>query len=187
MLQSKFKSVRCVFHIALTVLFFSFSSMLGQQNKSLETSENIMESVFQDVWQPFMESYRDFDIEKFESVHAKDLTRVSISRNKIQSYADYFPEMKGFFQQIKKSGRQMDIKFAIVSSANEGDKTYQTGYYCFRSRGSDSEEFQPRGYGFFNVLLTKQDGKWKISLDADNRSTITEEEFNNSGTIYGLD
>jgi len=186
MLPSKFKSIRSSLYIALTIFFFSFNFIYGQQNKPIETSEEIMAAVFQDVWQPFMESYRELDVEKFESIHAKDLTRVSISRNKIQSYADYFPEMKGFFQQIKKSGRQIDIRFAIVSTANEGDKTYQTGYYCFRSRGSDSEEFQPRGYGFFNVLLKKRDGTWKISLDADNRSTITEEEFKNAGTIYGL-
>lgn len=186
MLVSKFKSVRSSLYIAFTIFFISFNTLLGQQNQPTETSEEIVTAIYQDIWLPFMESYRELSIEKFQSVHAKDLTRVSISRNRLQSYDDYFPEIKGFFQQVKDRGRQIDIRFAIVSTANEGDKTYQTGYYCFGSRASDSEEFQPRGYGFFNVLLTKEGGTWKISLDADDRSTITEEEFIKAGIIYGL-
>jgi len=186
MLQSKFNSISRVLIVALVTLSSSLAPLFGQQNESLEASEEIMTAVFQDVWLPFMESYRELDVEKFQSIHSKDLTRVSISRNQIQSYSDYFTEMTGFFQQIKKSGRQMDIQFSMISTTAGHDKTYQTGYYCFRSRSSSSEEFQPRGYGFFNVLLTKQDGIWEISLDSDNRANITEEEFNEAGTIYGL-
>lgn len=182
----KFNSNRFILHVTLAVLLFSSSHILGQQNKPLETSEKIMVSIFEDVWQPFMKSYRNQDLKKFKSIHAKNLTRVSISRNQIQSSADYFTEMEGFFKQLKESGRKIDIRFSIVSFATDGAKTYQTGYYCFSSKGSDSEVFEPRGYGFFNVLLIKEGGRWKISIDADKQSTIDEEEFKKSGTIYEL-
>ncbi|MEM7085326.1 MAG: nuclear transport factor 2 family protein [Bacteroidota bacterium] len=187
MVLSKFNSSPVILQIAVILLFFSFGSMQGQENEPVEGSNEVVASIFEDVWLPFMESYRALDVEKFKSIHAKDLTRVSISRNQIQSYADYFTQMEGVFKQVKESGRQMDIQFSIITSATGSHKAYQTGYYCFRSRASASEEFQARGYGFFNVLLTKENGTWKISLDSDKRADITEEEFNKSGTIYSLD
>jgi hypothetical protein len=63
---------------------------------------------------------------------------------------------------------------------------YQTGYFCFSSKGSDTEAFQPRGYGFFNVILIKENGIWKITMDADKQISISKEKFKESGMIYEL-
>ena len=66
-----------------------------------------------------------------KSIHASNLTRVSIDMNKIENVSTYFKNLDGFFQSILKMNRQMDIKFSILSSATSEDKAYQTGYYCF--------------------------------------------------------
>ena len=80
----------------------------------------------------------------------------------------------------------MDIRFSILSSATGNEKVYQTGYYCVGSRASNSDSFQPMGYGYFTVVLTKENDQWKISLDADKKATIDEEEFIKAGIIYAL-
>ena len=110
-----------------------------------------------------------------------------LDMNKIENRSTYFKNLDGFFQSVIKMNRQMDIKFSILSSATSENKAYQTGYYCFSSRGSDSESFQPRGYGLFNVILIKEDGVWKISMDADKHVTIDADEFRKSGIIYKLE
>ncbi|MEL6812721.1 MAG: hypothetical protein AAFP76_15435 [Bacteroidota bacterium] len=134
-----------------------------------------------------MESYRELNIEKFKSLQAHDLTKVAIDRNTIQTKAIYFTEIEGFFKQFEGLNRQMDIAFSILSTASGDSKVYQTGYYRIGSRGSDTESFQPMGYGYFTVVLIKEDGIWKISMDADKQVAISEEEFKKSNVIHTLD
>lgn len=159
------------------LLFTSFNSQ-GQ--------EATMASVYNDVWLPFMESYRELDIEKFKSLQALDITRVSIDRNSIKSKDEYFKEMEAFFNQIKGSKRAMDIRFAILSTATGNNRVYQTGYYSISIKGPDSESYQPMGYGYFTVVLIKENGHWKISVDADKNAAISEEEFRTSKVLYTL-
>lgn len=153
----------------------------------MEKPESITKAVYKDVWLPFMESYRELNIEKFKSIQADDLTKVAIDRNTIQNKSEYFSEIEGFFNQIEQSNRQMNIKFSLLSSATGNDKVYQTGYYRIGLRGSDSEPYQPVGYGYFTVVIKKKNGQWKLSLDADKRAAINDEEFEKSGVIYKLD
>ena len=172
--------------ISLLVLVFSSTNIISQEDVSMDSSEEIMTSVYNDVWLPFMESYREMNIEKFKSLQANDLTRVSIDRNTIQAKSKYFESIEAFFNQFKQANRQMDIRFSILSTATGENKVYQTGYYGFSSRVSDSEAFKPLGYGYFTVVLIKEEGQWKISLDADKQAAIDEDEFGKSETIYKL-
>ena len=175
-----------IIQIFLFILFLIPLKTIAQQGKPLEVSKEITQAVLEDVWTPFMESYRELDVEKFKSIHAKNVTRVSISMNKIEDRSDYFKSLDRFFLNIAKMKRQMDIKFSILSSATSENKAYQTGYFCFSSRGSGTEPFQPRGYGFFNVILIKENGTWKITSDADKQLNINEDKFRESGVIYEL-
>jgi hypothetical protein len=173
--------------VSLFVVIFYTITTFGQETNTTESSKDVMTSVFNDVWRPFMESYRELDIEKFKSLQANELTKVAIDRNTIQTKSAYFAEIEGFFNQFKQLKRQLDIKFSILSSASGDGKIYQTGYYGMGARQSDSESFQTMGYGYFTVVLIKEDGYWKISLDADKRSAINEDEFRKSDVIYELD
>ena len=176
-----------IFQLILTALILAPCVTFSQQGKPVEVSKEITEAILNDVWEPFMESYKDLDIAKYKSIHANDFIRVSIDMNKIETGSTYLENFGGFFQMVKKMGRQVAITFSILSSATSDRQTYQTGYYCFSSRGSNSESFQPKGYGFFNVILVKEEGVWKISLDADKKVQIDEDEFRKSGVIYQLE
>jgi ketosteroid isomerase-like protein len=187
MFPSKLNIRSLFFQVSLLVFVFSSNSSFGQEVNSKESTENTMTAIYNDVWLPFMESYRELNIEKFKSIQAIDLTRVSIDRNTIQTKSAYFAEIEGFFKQIQQSKREMNIRFSILTSATGNDKAYQTGYYSIGSRRSNSESFQPMGYGYFTVVLMKKEGKWKISVDADKQAVIDEAEFRKSDLIYELD
>lgn len=153
----------------------------------MEVDEQIVASIKQDVWIPFMESYRSLDTEKLVSVHSSNITRVSVDVNKIESGEAYLKSLGKLFEQIKQMNIEIDIKFSIISSATSADKVYQTGYYVFSTKSKEGKSFNPMGYAAFNVILTKENGTWKISLDTDKKAKITYEEFIKSGTIYALD
>lgn len=176
------------YFLAFSLFLFSvFSTYVGaQQMKALEPNATIVEAVKNDVWVPFMESYRDLDFSKFESIHSPEITRVSLDMNKINSGEAYLKEMGGFFQQIKQVNYQMQITFSIVSSATTENTVYQTGYYTIGLRKNDQTPFQNRGYSSFGVLLTKENGKWKISMDTDKKVSLTQEEFD-KGVVYRLE
>ncbi|MFD2568806.1 hypothetical protein [Pseudotenacibaculum haliotis] len=175
------------FIVACSLFLFSFLStqVCAQQMKALEPDAAIVEAVKKDVWVPFMESYRDLDFSKLKSIHSSKVTRVSVDMNKINFGEPYLNEMGGFFKQIKQLNYQMQITFSIVSSATTKDTVYQTGYYTIGLRKNDQTPFQTRGYSSFSVLLTKENGKWKISFDADKKTNVTKEEFE-KGVVYSL-
>ena len=182
------KQYSTIFLIFLSICF-TYSNAFSQQMKPVQVDSLIVTSIKNDVWIPFMESYRELDAKKLKSIHSPDIIRVSIGMNKIESGSDYLDNLETFFQRIKKMNRQMDITFSIVSSATTEDKVYQTGYYVFSSKTKDEEHFIPGGFSFFSVMLAKDkgSGRWKISLDTDKQVQLTLEEFMKSGTIYKLD
>ena len=174
-------------HLFIVVLYLVSNNAFSQQPKPLDVDTEIVASIKKDVWIPFMESYRDLDSKKLISIHTPDITRVSVNSNKIESGSVYLENINSFFERVEKMNREMSITFSIISSATTENKVYQTGYYIFSSRAK-GEEFKPRGYSSFSVILTKDkdSGTWKIALDADKQVKFTQEEFMNSGTIYKL-
>lgn len=177
------------FYLFNLLFMLTAVSSYAQQMQPDKVDSVVVESVKEDIWMPFMESYRDLDTKKFASVYSTDVIRVSPDLNKIESGAEYFENMNSFFERIKSMELQMSISFSILSSATTKDKVYQTGYYTIGLRKNDNEPSQSTGYSSFNVMLIKEkeNGSWKISLDTDKQVTLTKEEFMNSGTIYTLD
>lgn len=171
----------------LTTLLISFNAH-AQRMRSVEVDTAIVQTIKDQVWIPFMESYRDMDVQKLVSLHYPNITRVSIGPNRIETGANYLEKLSAMIGQVQDMNREMDITFSIVSSATSADKVYQTGDYMFSMKAPTDDEFTPRGYSSFSVLLSKdsETDKWLISLDADNPAQLTEEEFMQSGTIYQL-
>lgn len=170
------------------LLIFSVSlNSFAQQGKPLTVDATIVESVKQDIWIPFMESYRDLNFEQLQSIHANEITRVSVPMNTVESGEDYWKTMSAFFNQIKTMNYQMNIRFSIATSATSKDKVYQTGYFTIGLKASKESPYQSTGYSSFSILAIKdaKDGKWKITFDTDSPAKMTEEEFQ-KGTVYEL-
>ena len=146
-----------------------------------------LEEIKKDVWTPFMESYRELDAEKLQSIHTADIVRVEVDNGIIEAGDKYLGNLERFFTYVEERERQMDISFTIMTTSIGEGIGYQTGYFRVRSKDKTEDEYTPRGFGFFNVLLKKQEGKWKIAMDSDKPATITNEEFQSSEVLYTLD
>ena len=180
--------MKLLFFISLSISLFISTLAFSQKGQPLPVDKTIVEAVKQDVWIPFMESYRDLDFKKLTSIHTKDILRVSPKMNQIQSGEAYLQTLNSFFQQIEGLKYQMNIRFAIVSSATSEDKVYQEGYYSIGLKANPEKPYQSTGFSSFSIVAEKEaNGKWKISFDSDQPTQLTEEEFQKSGIVYQLD
>lgn len=127
-------------HYFLTIIFLFISySIFSQGQQPIEVDKQIVAAVKKDVWIPFMESYRELDTEKLVSIHASNITRISVDLNKIEFGEDYLKNLTKLFQQIQKMNIDIDIKFSIVSSATTKNKVHQTGYYVYSTKAKDKK------------------------------------------------
>ena len=171
---------------SILFLLLSISLSWGQEAKISPDTKVIFEEVKKDVWVPFLESYRDLDINQMLSIQDPNMTRVSIDKNAVRTAESYFENLKKFFNNMKVAGYKMNIEYSIISTAVSEDKVYQRGYYSVNIKAKDAEDYRSTGYSQFTVLLTKQNGKWKISLDADRKVDITKEDFEKKGVVLRL-
>ncbi|MGX1930028.1 hypothetical protein [Flagellimonas sp. 2504JD4-2] len=172
----------------LTILLFLFCVTISFGQKKNVVSDEIIEAIKNDVWIPFMESYDELDPNKLKSVHSQEIVRITIDQNVIRSGESYLEHFANFLVNSKKQGNKVAISFAILSTAvDESEElAYQTGYYRFSSQGKNDEEMVVRGYGYFNVGLKEEEGVWKIWIDSDQKSDISDSDFSKSKTLYEL-
>ncbi len=173
-------------NLFFSLLFFPIIFLCAQQKP---VNQDVIDSIKNDVWTPFMESYAELDSDKLKSLHTNDIVRILIDQNKIQSGQTYLNDFGGFLEQVEENEGELGIAFAILTTALNGSKdlAYQTGYYEFSSRNDDDQNLVVRGYGHFNVALRKVDGVWKLFMDVDKRVNINLEEFESQEIVYRLD
>lgn len=147
-----------------------FSYSVNAQSDSLKWVKEINEQ----VWKPFITHLISGDNAAFSSVHSKRITRVEIDRGVILDFDKYFPGGDSNNKDPKqKTDRLFELRFD--KRVNNGNKAWETGYYKGTVMQAGKE---PRSYyGRFFVVLEKEDGTWKILVDADTGKGASEESF----------
>lgn len=170
----------------IVTFFILFANIGFGQNPKV--SEDIILTIKNDVWIPYMEAFQNLDTDKFESIYTKDIIRVEMEKNSIKLGKTYFQDFGLFLKDTQKEGGGIRVVFVIISTAIAPNQkvAYQTGYYQFSLKKADEKDFNIGGYGYFNVGLKKQKGKWKIFLDSDKEANISEQEFRQAGDLYKL-
>lgn len=169
-----------------TVVAFLLPLIASAQWAPPPVPDTLLKSIEEDIWIPFMESYRDYDGNKIMSLHTADVIRVSEKSGTIdrgQSYIEAFGNAVNSWQE---QDREMRIAFSIINTSYGAGWVSQRGYYRISAREPGEEEITPRGYSEFNVLLRHEDGRWKFAIDSDRRVEITEEDFLATGLVYEL-
>ena len=117
------------------------------------------------VWKPFIKSFNKGDDEGFKAVHSKDVIRVNQDGKKISGYDQYFKKVPDSVKaKWGKWSRHIELRFTQRIAAD--DKAFEVGYYKTINKNADTGETRT-GYGKFHVLLRKENGAWKILMDAD--------------------
>lgn len=155
--------------LLLTLTFFYFASA-NAQSDSLKWVTEINEQ----VWKPFVAHFISGNKEGFRNVHSKRITRIEIDRGKVLDHEKYFPPVDHNGKQPSQSFQRLfELKFD--KRISDGKKAWESGYY----KGTVMQEGkEPRSYyGRFFVVLEKEEGVWKILVDADTGKDANEESF----------
>ena len=161
--------------IPITIFILFFVVMLFAQS-----SKNTKE-INEQVWLPFIKAFGNGDDELFQSVHSKDVIRVMQDNKEIIGHDKYFKKVpdsiKAKWKDWKKS-----IEMRFIQRIASDDKAFEVGYYRSTSTNVKTGE-QRKGIGKFHVLLRKENGTWKILMDADTSDGTSEEHFKNAGPL----
>ena len=138
-------------------------------------SDSLQRQINQQVWKPFIESFGKGDDETFRSVHSKEIIRVIQDDKQIIGFEQYFKKVPDSVK-AKWGDWKKNIELRFIQRIANLDKAFEVGYYKTTSTNTKTGEIRT-GIGKFHVLLRKENGIWKILMDADTREGANEEVF----------
>src|SRR4030095_1575039 len=125
-------------------------------------AQNHQKDINEQVWKPFIKSFNEGNHEGFAAVHSKDVLRVEQDRNRILDYDQYFPK------NAPKWPGKNNIELRFLQRIASNDQAFEVGYY--KSTHTSADGKVSTGYGKFHVAMRKENGVWKILVDADAKS-----------------
>ncbi|MFN7115217.1 MAG: YybH family protein [Saprospiraceae bacterium] len=150
--------------------YLFFAALLPAQNAAIQ------KEIDEQVWLPFIKTFKAFDSEGFNALHTPDVLRGGPWG--IQVGEAYRQSNIANNEQNKAAGAKRSIAFRFEHRVAQGDVAYEVGYYKV-SGENDGKTWT--GYGRFDVVLRKINGVWKIAQDWDvdslNGRRFTEADF----------
>ena len=160
--------------ILATLILFPGFILLGQDT-------NITKEINEQVWMTFIRSYGNGDQEQFKSVHSKDVVRVIRDDGQIIGYDQYFKKIPDSLK-AKWVNWKKNIELRFTQRISSEDKAFEVGFYKTTSINIQTGE-QRKSFGRFHVLLRKENGTWKIIMDANTGEGASEENFNKASPM----
>jgi len=152
--------------IGASLLGFGFcSSQTGSFQKEID----------EQVWKPFIKAFNSDDNDGFRAVHSREIIRVVQDDNRLLGYDEYFKKVPDSLK-AKWANWKKNIELRFIQRIASVDKAFEVGYYKSTSTNVVTGE-KRSGYGKFHVLLRKENGVWKILMDADANEKTDETVF----------
>lgn len=146
---------------------------------SLYAQENFQQEINAQVWKPFIRSFSSGDQKGFEAVHSPEIIRVIQDANIIWGHKEYFPGKKS--SDHKPEGANPTIELRFIQRIASMDKAFEVGYY--KTVQPDENGVMRTRYGKFHVVLRKEQGVWKILVDADQHTGATADQFEKAAAL----
>ena len=160
--------------IVITFILFPGFFVFAQDN-------TITREINEQVWTTFIRSFGSSDEDLFRSVHSKDVVRVIQDDGEIFGYDQYFRKIPDSLK-AKWANWKKSIELRFTQRISGEDKAFEVGYYKTTSINTQTGE-QRKSFGRFHVLLRKENGIWKIVMDADTGEGASEENFNKASPL----
>jgi ketosteroid isomerase-like protein len=142
---------------------------------SFSQTDNLQQEINEQVWKPFVKAFNNNDNEAFKAVHSKEVIRVIRDDNRLLGYDEYFKKVPES-EKAKWAHWKKNIELRFIQRIASTDKAFEVGYY--KSTSTDTTTGEKRsGYGKFHVLLRRENGVWKILMDADAKEKTDETIF----------
>lgn len=144
---------------------------LASYSQNLVSNKEIDEQ----IWKPFMKSFGNGDDATFQSLHSKEVIRVVVDGNEIYGFDQYFKPVPDSIK-IKDAIFEKSIEIRHKKRVSSAENAFEIGYYKTTYKNLKTDK-SISGYGKFTVLLNKENGFWKIVMDADANEGTNEKIF----------
>jgi len=151
------------------------TSLLLKSQCGYAQSDSLQQQINDQVWKPFIQTYNNMDAEGFMAVHSKDMSRVLQDDKRITNYTQYYESNKRNNAYSKKHNEKRKIELRFIQRIAGNDKAFEVGYYKVTITSPDGKVRS--FYGKFHVLMRKENGVWKILMDADANEKTDEAVF----------
>lgn len=148
---------------------------------SFAQTGNIQAEINDQVWKPFMQAFNDRNNKAYSELHSKDFIRVLRDNGEIYGFDKAFEVRPDSITQ-KWAVWRRNIELRFTERIASEDKGFEIGYYKTSSTNTSTGE-KRLSYGKFHVLLRKEDGVWKILMDADGHEGVDESVFQSAEPI----
>jgi ketosteroid isomerase-like protein len=153
-----------------------FLTIILIYNFSYSQADSLQRQINEQVWKPFIKSFNSGDTEGFMSVHSKDMTRVEQDSKNIYGFDKYYEYNKRGKERNNPPKWKSNIELRFIQRIAAGDRAFEVGYYKTSSVTIATGQSRSN-YGKFHVLLRKENGTWKILMDADASEKTDESIF----------
>jgi hypothetical protein len=107
--------------------------------------------------------------------------RVIQDDGEIFGYDHYFKKIPDRLK-AKWANWKKNIELRFTQRISSKDKVFEVGFYKTTSTNILTGEHR-KSFGRFHVLLRKENGTWKIVMDADTGEGASEENFNKASPL----
>ena len=125
------------------------------------------------VWAPFSEGYETHNTDLYFSILTDDFVSVSVPGGTIDHGSHWRSNTIQRFARVKETGMSGKFTFRFNHRIHSSDVAYEKGVY--RLDISRADGTTAVNYGAFDVVLVKENERWKIRLDAN--SVATEADY----------
>lgn len=152
----------------ILLIVFLVASVNVCQAQSLENLKNINK-----IWNKFYQAFETRDYKPMAEIHSKDLVRIS-GGSRIIDYDTYINNYKMQFSAAKDNNVTSHISLRFFERINNDSTASERGIYkLIRNKNKPNEATY---YGQFHVIMKKENGIWKITLDYDSNENNTIDE-----------
>jgi ketosteroid isomerase-like protein len=148
-------------------------------------SQNIYKEINNQIWRVQLDAMNSNQVDKFMSVMSDDVIQVSYTRQTIRNKEQFLNQAGLTYKKMieRKINRSMEFRF-LNRIANESN-AFEDGFYKYELINENLEK--QIYYGYFQVVLRKEQGSWKVLMDYDsenyNGSPVIKELFEHAKTL----
>jgi hypothetical protein len=128
------------------------------------------------VWRPFVKAFNAHDVDDYLAVHARGVVRWPLGWEGPEIGDSVHVGTRRGWSTPRSRSLQRSIDLYFTHRTHTKAFAYDIGYYQVRITPENGEVTTHEGH--FTTILGREDGRWKIFLDADNGDGVKPDDLN---------
>lgn len=150
------------FVILFLLILFSLSAKAQNSNLVLEKGVKPHKEI-DAIYETFSKGYKDLNVDLVTNLYTEDANYLASGNTMTDGRAKIRENFAGFFENVRKSGNTMEIKFRILQREVDEKLGYEVGIYTLTTFKDGKQVGM--GQGKFLVVTKKIGKNWYFRFD----------------------